>query len=200
MTEREAIGLAIMAGVLGGVFGAVATALFCAYRDRVLTARACRRDAIAQWLAARITLGRASLSFVAAFRSLAAERRESRYFSLRQDESQRARARWCLAAESLDLAEAKLRVGTPSPGFSKRLDGFARQSVESLRAAIDGDDVAVDRFMQAVLDVERRAIALAEAAAAEHEPLHLPAAFLKIVDDAKERVEAIINGWSSYDR
>lgn len=197
MTEREAIGLAIVAGVLGGVLGAVVTALICAYRDRVLAARSCRRDAIAQWLAARITLGRASLSFVAAFRSLAAERRESRYFSLRQDESQRARAQWWRAAESLDLAEAKLRVGTRSTGFSKRLDGFERHSVKSLRAAIDGDEVAVDRFVQAVLDVERRAIALAEAGAAEHEPSHLPAAFWKIADDAKERVEAIINGWSS---
>ena len=126
MTDGEAIGLAIMAGILGGVFGAGVTAMYCAFRDRVSAARVCRRDTIAQWLAARMMLGRASLSFVAAFRSLAAEGRESRYFSLRQDESQRARAQWCAAAETLDLAEAKLRAWTSSAAVIRSRNGWRR--------------------------------------------------------------------------
>lgn len=199
MAEEQTISIVILAGVLGGMVGAVLTALYCTFRSRVLEVRAARRDAIARWLGARITLGRASVSFVAAFRSLAAERPESRYFGLRQEESQRVRAQWCRTAESLDLAEAMLRVWLRSPEFQERLDGFKQTSVESLRAAIDGDEVAVDRLVQAVLNAEREAIALAGAITAAGEPSRFAFAFRKTIDQVKEHVESIVDGWSSYD-
>ncbi|MCH8242774.1 MAG: hypothetical protein IH897_09215 [Planctomycetes bacterium] len=199
MAEGQTIGIVISAGVLGGMIGAVLTALYCTFRSRAGEVRAARRDAIAGWLGARMTLGRASVSFVAAFRSLAAERPQSRYTGLRQEESQRARAQWCRAAESLDLAEARLRVWLRSPEFQERLDGFERTSVESLRAAIDGDEVAVDRVLQAVLNAEREAIALAEAITAAGEPSRIAVAFRKIIDQVKEHVDSIVDGWSSYD-
>lgn len=199
MAEGQTIGIVISAGVLGGMIGAVLTALYCTFRRRVLDVRAARRDAIAGWLGARLTLGRASVSFVAAFRSLAAERPQSRYTGLRQEESQRARAQWCRAAESLDLAEATLRVWLRSPEFQEGLDGFERASVKSLRAAIDGDEIAVDRLLQAVLNAEREAIALAEAITAAGEPSRFAVAFRKTIDQVKERVDAIVDGWSSYD-
>ena len=199
MAEGQTISIVILAGVLGGIVGAVLTALYCTFGSRVVEVRAARRDAIARWLGARITLGRASVSFVAAFRSLATERPESRYVSLRQEESQRVRAQWCRAAESLDLAEATLRVWLRSPEFQERLDGFERTSVESLRAAIDGDEVAVDRLVQAVLDAEREAIALAEAITAAGEPLRFAVAFRKTIDQVTKHVESIVDGWSSYD-
>lgn len=199
MAEGQAIGIVISVGVLGGVIGAVLTALYCTFRSRAGEVRAARRDAIAGWLGARMTLGRASVSFVAAFRSLAAERPQSRYVGLRQEESQRARAQWCRAAESLDLADATLRVWLRSPEFQERLDGFERASVESLRAAIDGDEVAVDRLAEAVLNAEREAIALAEAITAAGEPSRLAFAFRKTIDQVKEQVESTVDGWSSYD-
>lgn len=199
MAEGQTISIVILAGVLGGMVGAVLTALYCTFGSRVLEVRAARRDAIARWLGARITLGRASVSFVAAFRSLATERPESRYVGLRQEESQRVRTQWCRAAESLDLAEATLRVWLRSPEFQGRLDGFERTSVESLRAAIDGDEVAVDRLVQAVLDAEREAIALAEAITAAGEPSRFAVAFRKTIDRVTKHVESIVDGWSSYD-
>ena len=199
MAEGQTIGIVISAGVLVGMIGAVLTALYCTFRSRAGEVRAARRDAIAGWLGARMTLGRASVSFVAAFRSLAAERPQSRYTGLRQEESQRARAQWCRAAESLDLAEARLRVWLRSPEFQERLDGFERTSVESLRAAIDGDEVAVDQVVQAVLNAEREAIALAEAITVAGEPSRFAVAFRKTIDQVKERVDAIVDGWSSYD-
>ncbi|MCH8147724.1 MAG: hypothetical protein IH987_06965 [Planctomycetes bacterium] len=199
MAEGQTISSVILAGVLGGMIGAVLTALYCTFRSRVLDVRDARRDAIARWLGARITLGRASVSFVAAFRSLAAERQESGYHGLRMEESQRVRAQWCRAAESLDLAEAALRVRLRSEEFAARLDGFERTSVESLRQAIDGDDVTVDRFVQAVLDAEREAIGLAGAMTAEGEPSRFGAAFRTIIGQVTAQVEGIADGWASKD-
>ncbi len=199
MAEGQTIGIVISAGVLGGMIGAALTALYCALRSRAGEVRAARRDAIARWLGARITLGRASVSFVAAFRSLAAERPESRYIGLRQEESQRVRAQWCRAAESLDLADATLRVWLQSSEFQERLGGFEQTSVESLRAAIDGDEVAVDRLLQAVLNAEREAIALAEAITAAGEPSRFVVALRRTIDQVTEHVESIVDGWSSYD-
>ncbi len=198
MAEGQASTI-ILAGVLGGLIGAVLTALYCTFRRRTLDVRDARRDAIARWLGARITLGRASVSFVAAFRSLAAERLKSRYHGLRIEESQRVRAQWCRAAESLDLAEATLRVWLRSLEFEERLDGFERTSVESLRAAIDGDELAVDRLLQAVLTAEREAITLAGAITIAGEPARFAAVFRKTIDQVKEHVDGIVNGWSSYD-
>ena len=50
MAEGQTIGIVISAGVLGGMIGAVLTALYCTFRRRVLDVRAARRDAIAGWL------------------------------------------------------------------------------------------------------------------------------------------------------
>lgn len=199
MAEGQDISSVILAGVVGGMIGAVLTALYCTFRSRVLDVREARRDAIARWLGARITLGRASVSFVSAFRSLAAERLESRYHGLRMEESQRVRAQWCRAAESLDLAEAALRVRLRSEESAARLNGFERTSVESLRGAIDGDELTVDRFVQAVLDAEREAIGLAGAITAESEPSRFGAAFRTIIGQVTAQVEGIADGWASKD-
>lgn len=199
MTEWESITAVVLAGVLGGIVGAALTSLYWAKRERWASEQETRREVIASWLAARIALGRASISFVTAFRSLGAVGPESRYFSLRQDEAQRARAQWARAAQDLDIAEAKLRVWHPSEDLGGRAARLDRISVESLRAGIDGDEAAADRLMQSVLAMERQAIAFAEETVAELAPSRRVPALREMLRRVVAKLEAVADGWARDD-
>lgn len=147
MSTAELIGLLATVVLFAGGVGVVATALLAARRGSAADARMRRIDAYAQWLAAYKTLARASTSFVAAFRALAAERRDAVYFSLRRDEAQRARAAWCDAMRELDRAEASLVAWSSDPSIHEQLARFRRAQPEALRVAIDGNQVDVDKLL-----------------------------------------------------
>jgi hypothetical protein len=102
---------------------------------------------------------------VAAFRALAAERRESTYFSLRKEEAQRARALWCETSRDLDLAEATLTTISDS-GFQTQIAASERVSAEVLRTAINGAPAAFDDLVQQLRAADQRAVEFARAAAA----------------------------------
>ncbi len=148
MSSGEVIGLLATVVLLAGGAGAAATAAIAARRGLAADARMRRIDAYAQWLAAHKTLARASASFVAAFRALAAEHRDAVYFSLRRDEAQRARAAWCDAMRELDRAEASLVAWSTDPSIHEQLARFQRTRPEALRAAIDGNQSDADRLSQ----------------------------------------------------
>jgi hypothetical protein len=158
MSTGELIGLLATVVLFAGGVGVVATALVAARRGSAADARKRRLDAYAQWLAAHKTLARASTSFVAAFRVLAAEHRDAVYFSLRSDEAQRARAAWCDAMRELDRAEASLVVWSADPSIHGQLVLFQRPRPEALRAAIDGDQVDVDRLSHAFHGADELAV------------------------------------------
>lgn len=146
MSSGELIGLLATVVLLAVVAGAAAMAAVAARPGWATNARTRRIDAYAQWLAAHKTLARASTSFVAALRALAAEHRDARYFSLRRDEAQRARAAWCDAMRELDRAEASLVAWVADPSIHKQLARFQRARPAALRGAIDGDQADVERL------------------------------------------------------
>ena len=166
MSWDETVGLMLSVALLSGVVGAALAAGFVRRREAREADHARAVEAYARWLAARLTLSRTSLSFVAAFRALAAERRESTYFPLRTKEAQRARALWCETSRDLDLAEATLLTTISDSGFPAQLGALERVSAEVLRAAINGDPAAFDGLVQQLRAADQRAVEFARAAAA----------------------------------
>lgn len=150
MSSGETIGLVLLA-VLCSVLPTVALAVVIALRrlrkaDRYVR----RREAYASWLAARMTLSRASISFVSAFRSLAAEPVESKYAALRSAEAQRARSAWTGALKELDGAEAALIIWSGDPKMRDVLATLGRAQPAALRAAINGDRSDVELLARTV--------------------------------------------------
>ncbi|MEK7757675.1 MAG: hypothetical protein AAB385_10740, partial [Planctomycetota bacterium] len=152
MSWDEIVGLALTAALIGGAVGAVLAALVA--RSGVALAErraglilaeplkggsADATQTYARWLAARLTFSRASASFVAAFRALAVERRDSPQFPLRLEEAQRARVSWSEASRDLDFAEAMLLTSVHDPAIDQRLGEFEHVSAEALRAVVAGD-------------------------------------------------------------
>ena len=157
MSSGEFLGLLVTVSLLGVLVGAVFTWITALRRDRLAEPRGRRIDAYAQWLSARMTLSRASASFVAAFRALAAERPDSEYISLRREEAQRTRNAWWDAMRELDHAEAMLLVWSGDPTIHERLAHFDRVGPEALRTAINGGQVEVDKLMRRFRDADARA-------------------------------------------
>ncbi|MFH1111241.1 MAG: hypothetical protein V1790_18895 [Planctomycetota bacterium] len=166
MSWDETVGLMLSVALLSGVIGAALAAGFVRRREAREADRARAVEAYARWLAARLTLSRASLSFVAAFRALAAERRESTYFPLRTEEAQRARALWCETSRDLDLAEATLMTMISDSGFQAQMAASERVSAEVLRTAINGAPATFDGLVQQLRAADQRAVEFARAAAA----------------------------------
>lgn len=157
MFKGEESAWMILAALMGG--GGTAILLFsaAALRSRRGGRDDIRRRICARWLASRWTLSRASLSLVAAFRSLAREGSDSPFYALRQEETQRMRASWCEAQNELDRAEAELWV----QGLDHR-DGLGvqeplRVGADALRIAIEGDAQAVAVFAKALRAADQAA-------------------------------------------
>ncbi len=154
MSQAELAGLmltvALFAAAIGAAFGVVLA------RQRSARADGCRslREAYSRWLAARWALNRASVSFVAAFRALAAERPDSPNHALREQEAQRVRARWCQAMDELDNAEAAICVLEND----RPAAGMPRPDADELRVVIHGDAAAFESFRERL----RREDSLAE--------------------------------------
>ena len=166
MSVGEVVGLAITAALAGGAVSAALVLAFTLRLHHLRERESQRADAFSRWLAARITLSRSSVSLVAAFRSLAAARPDSTYFSLRAEEVQRTRASWSDAMRELDLAEALLRIRVRTPAVREQLIRLDRIGADALRVAIDGDEQEVDRLMQMLRAADRAAIELVESVTA----------------------------------
>jgi uncharacterized membrane protein YedE/YeeE len=137
MSVGEWIGFALTVALLAGAAGVGMGARLGQKRSAGMRHRRRVADACAYWLAARWTLSRTSMSFVAAFRALGAEPRDAPNYELREQEAQRARGHWCEAMGEFDRREAALVIFALSEGIpyspSDRVDA------EELRAAIQGD-------------------------------------------------------------
>ena len=196
MSMGEIIGLALTAGLLGGLAGAALVGVMLR-RHRDAHARRVRRvEAFTRWLAARMTLSRASVSFVAAFKALAAAPPDSIHFPLRMEEAQRVRAQWSEATRELDLAEASLRAWMDSSGERKRLAAFDRIGADRLRAAIDGDEREVDQLLQALSCADRSAIEFFEQVVEASDNAGRGAVFVDLLSGTATQVGRVVDGWS----
>ncbi|MBI4718194.1 MAG: hypothetical protein HY763_10345 [Planctomycetes bacterium] len=146
----------MIAAGLGGMLLGVALAALARGRERQ-HARRRMEHLCAQWLAARRTLGRASLSLVSAMRSLAAEAPDSPWQALRVAEAQRARADWCDALIRLDAAEAEWLAWSASRGDPRLALGEDPVGSGAVRVAIDGDASDVERLVEALREADRQA-------------------------------------------
>ncbi len=159
MSQAEIVGLLLTVALMALAAGALVAGV--AYRIAAHNARqrVDLTEAYVQWLAARRTLTRVTLSFVAAFRALASTDRTSSNRSLRQEESQRARADWSLAMRSLEDAHTRLCVCDEDDSIARRLQQFAVITPEQIRNAINGDAEVRGRFAAELADTDRRAMA-----------------------------------------
>jgi len=158
MSWDEIIGLTITAALIGGAVGAALAALAWRCGVALVERREHTRQAFARWLAARLTFSRASASFVAAFRTLAAERRDSPQFRLRMEEAQRARVSWSEALRGLDLAKAMLLTSVHDPAIDRRLGEYEPDLGESLRDAVAGDSKGVEKWLYELRAADQRAL------------------------------------------
>jgi hypothetical protein len=197
MSLGEGIGLALTAGLIGGLVGAVLMAAITLRRNREGQRSQDTIAAYAEWLAARLALSRACGSFVAAFRSLAIEPRDGPNLALRTQEAQRARSQWCDAMRDLDLAEAALLAGglrLPSDGKEHFSD---RMNPDALRRAINGDFYEVNTLHQELRRSDRQAIEHIQRVAADLDPRGRSSVCRRILSRAEKRFESIISGWSA---
>jgi hypothetical protein len=193
MSIGEVVGLTLTVAVFGAAAGAAVAAAIIAWSRRGTSRRMRYDDAFAQWLAAWMNLSRTSVSLVAAFRALAAEGHDSEYFSLRQDEAQRARAAWCDAMRELDRAEAGLVARSASP-IRADLARFVRVSPAALRAAINGDQQDVDALVKQLGRTTTRVAEFVEATAIGEHSVRPP--MNEFLTRAGSRVQAIVRSWS----
>lgn len=158
MSVGEVAGLLMVAVLGGGLMGVAVTTLVTIrryyYSDRWVR----ETESLSRWLAARLTMSRAALSFVAAFRALAAEHRDSAYFQLRTDEAQRARGDWCEAMRELDRAEAVLITSGAQPGVRDSLKQIDRVGADALRRTINGPEDGMEELTRALRDGDQHAI------------------------------------------
>lgn len=194
MPTGELIGLISTVTLLAAAAGAVVSAVVVVRRDRAAEIRLRRVDVYAQWLASYLAATRASVSFVTAFRALAVVKRDSEYFSLRQDEAQRARTAWSDAMGELDHAVAALLVWSVDESIRSRLGRFERVSPETLRATIDGHRRNVARLIQRLRDADERAAEFVRTSTAGARPRRPSRGVL--LTRAEAYIESIVDHWS----
>lgn len=171
MSFGEIIGLLLTVALFACALGVSAAAVVAGrrYRRQELAVR--RVDAYAHWLGARITITRASISFVAAFRALALERGDGAALALRRDEAQRTRAAWCAAQRELDRAEAMLVAWSGDPAVRQRVRALGHVAPEALRRAIHADAQDAGEFFVGLREADERATDLV---AEMTEAIHVP--------------------------
>ena len=193
MLPVEILALVISVALAGVAAGAAITLLVSVRKNNSTELNIRRADAYAAWLAARVTLTRASASFVAAFRTLAAEEPDSKYFALRHDEAQRARATWCEAVRELDQAEATLVAWSDQASIQSKLKQFEPVSAEALRAAVNGEQKEVGSLLQRLHHADQAATAFVRAATAGANPR--PSIARKLVRHVAAYTESIVDHW-----
>ena len=194
MTAGQIACLVLSAALIGAVGGAWLATIIISLKAGTGVVQRRRLDAYAEWLSAWRTLSRASLSFVAAFRALAADPRQSPYHTLRQDEAQRSRAAWCEAMAQLDKAEAHLLVWSDDPEIRERMGSLDRPTPECLRAAINGEQELTDRLRDRLRADDERAMTQvhAHSLGSRDEPSRLFA----MIRRGAGFLQAIVDQWS----
>ncbi|MFQ5591637.1 MAG: hypothetical protein ACE5HE_10775 [Phycisphaerae bacterium] len=196
MSAREVAGLAALAGLAGVLLGAT-VAVVVTSRTHYYTREQTRRTQVyTRWLAARLTVSRASLSFVAAFRSLAAEHSDSTYFVLRVNEAQRARAYWCRAMQMLELAEAALITHTADDAqYDPHLE-LSEVSASSLRRAIHGNAEDVQALARRLHAADRSAIHRVRQAVNARRTNRTARAVKGVLARTAGRFKAVVDRWA----
>lgn len=143
MSAGELIGIIITAFLLGGAITATVILTLAIKQGRAESPRPNRNDAYERWLAARLTLSRASISFVMAFRTLARETKESPYYALRTQEAQRTRDQWSQAKTEYERALAAIIVHSRNLDIVMTLQTMDIIDAGDLRSAINGSPLAV---------------------------------------------------------
>lgn len=146
MSAAELIGLIITAGLLGGAITAAVTLTLAIKRGQSESPRPNPNDAYEQWLGARLTLSRVSISFVMAFRSLARESKESPYHELRTQEAQRARNQWSQAKTQCERALTAVIVQHSDPDIVSAIQAMDTVDAGELRSAINGSPLGVQHL------------------------------------------------------
>ncbi len=198
MSVGEAAAIVVLAGLCGVVVGTT-IAVLVSERRQSSGRRTRLSEAYTLWLAARLTASRASLSFVAAFRALGAERADSVYLPLRTDEAQRARAYWCDAMQKLDLAEAALVALGANDSNRAPAGQFLRVGPDALRRTINGDETDVDRLAQYLHTADRNAIDFVRSVVGAGKAAPRDTALRSLFVQTARRLRAIVDRWGDLD-
>lgn len=158
MSTGEVFGLAIMVSIISGLVSAVVVSAMLIRRRERSHLRARLIDGYAAWLAARLTLSKASCSFVSASRALRAEPQESPHAMLKAQEVQRARAQFSEAVRELDLAEATIIAWSDDSRTHERLAVLDHIGSESLSGTINGNETDVDALHERVRQNDLRSV------------------------------------------
>lgn len=194
MSDGDIVGLVLAVALFSASAGAVVAGVIAARRDRIAELRMRRANAYALWLGARLTLTRASLSFVAAFRAVTAQTRRKDVATLRHEEAQRTRAAWFEAMRELDHAEAGLVVWSGDPSVRRHLERFPPVKPEKLREAIDGSVNTVAQLARVLREDDDRAAQFVLLATARFHPRGLPGSAW--LTGMAKYAGAIVDHWS----
>ena len=164
MSVAEGIGLAMVAGLCGVVFGALAAMVVVLQDRRQAGARHRRADAYVRWLAARLALSRACAALVASTRALANERPESAYFDLRKEEARRSRNQWYEALHELELARVSLVILAGDTSLRSQLTRLGGIDADLIRTAIQADNPKWEQLMERLRAADGEAVQFVETA------------------------------------
>ncbi len=157
MTPGEVVGLSLTVALLAFLSGV----LVVASRDRGESAHQRDRDSrlskLADYLGARRSVTRASLTFVASFRALTVTKESSPHTQLRTKEAHASRRRLHEALDNLDKSQAELIVWFPD--FARAGEGSHSVDVATLRAAIEGTKADVATLAKCLQEADRQAAA-----------------------------------------
>ncbi|MFQ5494686.1 MAG: hypothetical protein ACE5EX_04835 [Phycisphaerae bacterium] len=184
MSVSEVAGLVLTAGLLGAAVGIAVAAALIGHRHHLDRLESQRRQSLAGWLAARLTLNRASLSFAAAYRALAAERSGLEAVALRREEVQRARAAWCDALCDYDRAKAALLVWNHGNGLWEKLTALERHLPDAIQAALCGEPADLERLAARLrrLDVSSAGVVRSTLANHRTRSVHWPTPLARMAD------------------
>lgn len=182
--------------LVGMAMGAALCIIGWSFRSEGALRRKSAIDAYAGWLAARLTLSRTTLSFVASFRALAAEPADSAYYPLRTNEAQRARQDWCDGMKDLDRAEATLIAWSKDPDICTKLAQFDRIGSDLIRRAINRDTAGVTELLAHFRQTDRDAIQFVRSEADVSRIKSVTGSLATLLGRSSEAVGSIVEGWS----
>lgn len=195
----------IVSAIVGGLVGVILAGAAFAATFSCITRRRTRRDAHVRWLTARLSMSRASIAFVAAFRALdqcthehsvapASPSRTSTRAHLRAEEAQRARARWHEVRQNMDGAQAAMLVHTGDVDVWKAVRDFDRIEATEISKAIRGDASGIASFTARLHRLDEEAVTFVQRKASRGRSVWWR--WTCFIDDAIDFVRSIEQSWS----
>lgn len=203
MSVGELIGLVVTISLLCAAITTAIILILTIRQDQPVNQHDPINKALEQWLASRLTLSRASLSFVMAFRSLASNSKDSPHYPLRIQEAQRVRGQWCDAMRELDRARASLIVHHHDPTIDDQLKDFDKIGAAELRRAINGNPEIVQQLRNQLDQLDRDSIqwvrSLVQPSAAQNfsGSMNRPAICNHLLQSIRY-LRSIINHWNRF--